>query len=134
MKVRVRAVATLGAWVLGAAATIALLRVAKVDTAADDPVGLAVEAVRRGALVAAWYVVGITAVHAAVRVLRVATLLRLTDALTIGPLRGVVRTALGAGLVGALTLSSPLGALAAPDEPPMVTLHRLPPASPFTTT
>jgi len=118
-------VLSLSAWVAAAAAAITVLRAAVV-VPDGQPLTAALEIIRRVALAGAWYVLGITALSTLTRAVRVDALVALADALTVLPLRGAVRGALGAGLAGTLVLSAPSLAGAGVDDPPIVTLRRLP--------
>ena len=132
MRTRAAAVLSLAAWAVLAAAAVVVLQ-ASVVVPDGRPVSLVFELLRRGALAAAWYVLALTCTGALARGLRAVSLVRALDAVTIAPLRHTIRAALGVGLVGALAVSGPAIATTAPDDPPIVTLHRLPP-SPTPTT
>jgi len=132
MRTRVGAVTSLAAWAGLAVAAIVVLR-ASVVVPDGQPISLALELLRRGALAAAWYVLALTCAGTLARGLRAVPVVRALDALTVAPLRHTIRAALGVGLAGALAVSGPTIAMAAPDDPPIVTLHRLPP-SPTPTT
>ena len=133
MRTRATAVLSLAAWAGLAAAAVLVLR-ASVVVPDGQPVSSAFELLRRGALAAAWYVLALTCAGALARGLRAVSLVRALDAVTVAPLRHTLRAALGVGLVGALAVSGPALAMTAPDDPPIVTLHRLPPSSTPTTT
>lgn len=133
MRTRGAAVMSLAGW-SGLAATAVLVLRTSVVVPDGQPVSLAFELLRRVALGAAWYVLALTCAGALARGLRAVSLVRALDAVTIAPLRHTIRAALGVGLAGALAVSGPAIAMAAPDDPPIVTLHRLSPSPTPTTT
>ena len=128
MRTRAAAVFSLAAWAGLAATAVVVLR-ASVVVPDGQPISSVFELLRRGALAAAWYVLALTCAGALARGLRAVSLVRALDAVTVAPLRQTISAALGLGLVGALAVSGPAIALTAPDDPPIVTLHRLPPSS-----
>ena len=133
MKSRAVAALSLCAWVASAIGVLFVLR-ASVIAPDGQPLTAAIEVIRRMALAGAWYVLGVTALATLTRAVRATALVDLVDALTVLPLRSAVRGALGVGLASALALSGPALATAGVDDPPIVTLHRLPPSAPSTTT
>ena len=85
--------------------------------AADrDPLVVTVAVLRLLVLALAWYLVGVTAIGLAARLLRAARLVRLADALTLPLVRRLLQSALGVGLatamVGAATAPVPGGSQA----------------------
>ncbi|HEX4902590.1 MAG TPA: hypothetical protein VFV42_07255 [Acidimicrobiales bacterium] len=72
---------------------------------AREPVGAAVALVRLVAELGVWYVLAVSALHVAARVLRVGGAHRLADALATPAVSRLVRTGLGVGVVAASTLS-----------------------------
>ena len=82
------------------------------------------------ALVLAWYLLAVTACGLLARALRLATLVRAVDALTVPAVRRMVNGAVGLSL-GATALAGPVGTTVVAAEPPAVaTMRRLPDGAP----
>lgn len=76
--------------------------------AGRDPLETTMVVLRLLALGTAWYLVGVTTISVLARVLRAARLVRLADALSVGPIRTLAQQALGIGLAaGVLATSVP---------------------------
>lgn len=73
--------------------------------AAHDPFEVAMVVARLGALGLAWYLAGVTSISVLARLLRAARLVRVADALSVGPVRMLVQQALGVGLATGVVLS-----------------------------
>ena len=94
-----------------------------------EPAEAFVALVRLGALVLSWYMVATTAAGVAARALGARRLVRVTDAVSLPAVRGLVRWALGTGLAASTALTAP-PAIAARPASPTITMTRLPdPAS-----
>ena len=90
-----------------------------------DPVVVTMAGLRILALGLAWYLTGVTGISVLARLLRVARLVRVADALSVGPVRVLAQQALGVGLTaGVLVAAVPSGPPAAPA--PVTTVDGLP--------
>jgi hypothetical protein len=109
-----------------------------------DPIVAAFSLLRVAALVGLWYVVAVTAVGGLLRVAGAASLVRVADRFTIGPVRRMLAGSVSLGLaasgvvaVGAPALRAPVVAAqtstTSTTQPPpaTVTMHRLGPAEPI---
>lgn len=84
--------------------------------AADrDPVVATVAVLRLLVLALAWYLVGVTTIGAVARIARIASLVRVADALSVPVVRRVLQTSLGLGLATAVVASSAPGPVAVHD-------------------
>lgn len=86
-----------------------------------------------------WYLVAVTVVGAALRVAGAASLVRLTDRLTIGPVRRMLAGSVSLGLAASGVLVGPVTAQTSTTTttavpPATVTMHRLDPAEPAAVT
>lgn len=111
---------------------------------ARGPIVAAFALVRVAALAALWYVVGATTLGVALRMAGAASLVRITDRVTIGPVRRMLAGSVSLGLaasglvaVAAPTMRTAVAAAAQEVAPPRtsgppatVTMHRLSPSGP----
>lgn len=88
--------------------------------AAREPVVATVAILRLAALAMAWYLVGVTTIGAVARVAQLASLVRVTDALSVPLVRRVLQTSLGIGLATTVVATAASGVVAPrPDLPSM---------------
>ena len=81
--------------------------------AGRDPLEVVMVALRLFALAVAWYLTGVTSVSVLARLVRAARLVRLADALSVGPVKVVVQQALGIGLATGIVVTAVPGVTAA---------------------
>lgn len=82
-----------------------------------QPVEATVAVMRLLVLAMAWYLVGVTTIGAIARVARLASLVRVADALSIPVVRRVLQTSLGVGLATAVVASATTAPLPRMDSP-----------------
>lgn len=74
--------------------------------AGRDPLEVTMVVVRLLGLALAWYLVGVTSISVLARVLRAARLVRVADALAVGPVRVIAQQAVGVGLAAGVLVSA----------------------------
>ena len=84
----------------------------------NDPLVVAMALVRVLGLGLAWYLTGVTSISVVARLLRAARLLRLADALAVGPVRVLAQQAVGVGLAAGVVAAAFPGEVAAPTGSP----------------
>ena len=106
------AAARLSLWLVALVAAIALLTdlgrgTMGVPVTSGDPVALAFALLRTVTLALAWYLLAVTLAGAAGRCLRLVRVVAAVDRVTLPVVRGIVQSALGAGVAAAITLAAP---------------------------